>query len=384
MQDEICHFLPLFAIDCRPSSCTNFLHKLLAQKSHPSFVAAFVFYFFHHSCSFITNIMNLSPHSELQERVLDWYAAHGRDFFWRTKGLERPEAYITLISEVMLQQTQTSRVQEKLPRFLEQFPAIGALANADNATVIKAWQGMGYNSRALRLRDCARAVVEHHGGIIPSTIETLLLLPGIGPYTASAVAAFAYHHDVPVVDVNIRRVYSRLLQPMPTTIDTLPLADITPFAASIIPRGRSSDWHQALMDIGATYCTARTPKCWECPLADLCASAGRMKENTPTKRPEPSFRGQPNRIWRGRIVEMLRHLPESDAISTDEILSGLFSTTLFSTTPESREEEQMWLMRILEGLEKDRIVQLARNTRREFVVRLATHTTSTGSVAKYV
>jgi A/G-specific adenine glycosylase len=344
----------------RPDVYTNHHHWLLSD----------LFFF-----TTIVDCMNLSHQAVLQKRVLDWYAAHGREFFWRKKKGERPEAYITLVSEVMLQQTQTSRVQEKLPRFLEQFPSIDELAKADNATIIKAWQGMGYNSRALRLRDCARAVVERHGGIIPFTLAELLSLPGIGPYTASAVAAFAYHLDIPVVDVNVRRVYSRLLQPMPTTASTIAEAELQGIAERIIPRGEASDWHQAIMDIGATFCTARGPKCAACPFADLCASAGRMKEETPVKRAEPSFRGQPNRIWRGRIVEMLRHLPSHVALSLDEIVNGLFPTALFTTSAEAREEEQVWLMRILEGLEKDHIIELARNARREYVVSLATQRT---------
>jgi A/G-specific adenine glycosylase len=342
--------------------------------------------------------------------VLDWYAAHGREFFWRNKDGAPADAYQTFVSEVMLQQTQTSRVQEKLPTFLAQFPTIEALAAADNATIIRAWQGMGYNSRALRLRDCARAVVERHAGEIPSALEDLRALPGVGAYTASALAAFAFGQDVPVVDVNIRRVYSRVVRAMPTTLDVLPESDVERSAAVMLPRGRSSQWHQALMDIGALFCTARQPKCHStdaaCPVQHLCASGSHgshgshnslrtMVEAKPQKRAEPSFRGQPNRIWRGRIVELLRAPAQAsngqasngkaseeilDAVlSFDAILDRLFPRTMFdencgenlsidsskASTEATREAALVWLMRIAEALEKDKIAEIVRSARRD-------------------
>jgi A/G-specific adenine glycosylase len=321
-------------------------------------------------------------YDEARRTILAWYAECGREFFWRKKRGERPEPYVTLLSEVVLQQTQTSRVQEKLPVFLAQFPTIAALAAADNATVIRAWAGMGYNSRALRLRDCARAIVERHASQIPSALPDLLALPGIGAYTASAVAAFAYHQDVPVVDVNIRRVYSRMLAAMPTTTAILPEAYVERCAGEIFPRGQSSDWHQAVMDVGALFCTARQPKCGICPIQHLCASAGKMVETKAQKRAEPSFRGQPNRIWRGRIVQMLRNATETNSgglLTFDDVLSGLFPTMMFDDDfasareeerEEKREEEVAWLMRVVEGLEKDRIAQVMRSASREYRIRL--------------
>ncbi len=272
------------------------------------------------------------------------------------------DPYIVLVSEVMLQQTQTSRVQEKLPQFLAQFPSITTLAAADNATIIKAWAGMGYNSRALRLRDCAKAVVECFGGEIPSSVDVLLTLPGIGSYTASAVAAFAFHQDVAVLDVNIRRVYSRLFEAMPTTVSLAEEGTIQAIAERIYPRGEASRWHQAVMDIGALFCTARAPKCSQCPLKTTCASAGAMQEARKTKRPEPSWNGTPNRIWRGRIVEILRGLETDDRISLLELHRKLFiqhitTESLFQTNNITH-SETAWLLALVQGLEREGIAEI--------------------------
>lgn len=309
--------------------------------------------------------LNASPKLLLQKQILSWYDRHARQFIWRERhdtstALSPPDPYIVLVSEVMLQQTQTARIQEKLPLFLQQFPTVEALAVADNATIIKAWEGIGYNSRALRLRDCARAILERHQGTIPSSESELLALPGIGPYTASAIRAFAYHHDVAVLDVNIRRVYSRLLSPMATTADVLAESAVQAFAETVYPSGEASRWHQAVMDIGALFCTARSPKCRLCPLFELCPSADKMSEKQKEKRPEPLWRGVPNRIWRGRLVQLLRTLDEEQYMKLEDISAKLFPTTLFQSDEEKQHTE--WLWRLLQGLERDSIVEVVRET----------------------
>ncbi|MBK9247645.1 MAG: A/G-specific adenine glycosylase [Ignavibacteria bacterium] len=250
--------------------------------------------------------MNQKDIRTFRQLLMTWYADNKREFPWRK---ETPEPFVTLVSEVMLQQTQTSRVAEKLPLFLEKFPTIQRLATATNSEVIRAWQGMGYNSRALRLRDCARSIVDKYDGEIPSTKHELLELIGIGNYTASALLAFCFKQNVAVVDVNIRRVYSRIASKMTTTSMLLPVKEIDELAEKIFPRGESSMWHQAVMDIGSSFCTARKPKCKECPLGSVCLSSGEMVDVPPVKRSEPSRYGVPRRIWRGELSSCyVRHM----------------------------------------------------------------------------
>jgi len=285
---------------------------------------------------------------EFQKVVLDWYKVHKREFLWRR---ETPEPFITLVSEVMLQQTQTARVEEKLPPFLEQFPTIQSLASATNADIIRAWNGMGYNNRALRLRNAAKLICERHNGQIPNTEAELLSLPGIGRYTATALMSFSFKIDIPVVDVNIRRVYSRVFFKMETTSSVAPEKAIHEIAENIYPRNRSSDWHQAIMDVGAIHCTARQPDCKNCPLNALCISSEKMVEYTAPKRAEPEYKGIPRRIWRGRIVELLRN---SQKLSIDNIAEKLFNDIV---TVNDRE----WLQEVLSKLEQDSLIYQQEN-----------------------
>jgi A/G-specific adenine glycosylase len=288
---------------------------------------------------------DLTTMERVQAMVLGWYAAHARRFVWR---VPNPDPYVVLVSETMLQQTQTARIQEKLPLFLRQYPDFSALAATDNATIIRAWQGMGYNNRALRLRDCARAVIERFGGLLPDTADDLRSLPGLGPYTASAILSFAFHRDVVVLDVNVRRLYSRLFLQLTTTREVMPEPVLTHVASEVYPRGRSSEWHQACMDIAAQYCTARAPRCLFCPITKACRSAFRMAEAAPLPVSEPSHRGKPNRIWRGRIVELLRGLASDQTIGLAELKSLLF--------PAEDEADGPWLERIVAALERDGLV----------------------------
>ncbi len=289
--------------------------------------------------------VDLTTMELVQVMVLGWYAVHARRFVWR---VPNPDPYVVLVSETMLQQTQTARVQEKLPVFLEQFPDFSALAATDNATIIRAWQGMGYNNRALRLRDCARAVVERFGGVLPDTADDLRSLPGLGPYTVSAILSFAFHRDVVVLDVNIRRLYSRLFLQLTTTLEVMPQSLLLHVASEVYPRGHSSEWHQACMDIAAQYCTARSPRCLLCPIAKACRSAFRLAEAVPPRVSEPSHRGKPNRIWRGRIVEILRGLPPGQTMGLTELRSRLF--------PIEEETDGPWLEHIVAALERDGLI----------------------------
>ncbi len=278
--------------------------------------------------------------------ILKDYATHARRFFWRVPD---PDPYMVLVSETMLQQTQTARVQEKLPVFLKQFPDFSTLAAADNATVIRAWKGMGYNNRALRLRDCARAVCERFDGRLPDNAEALSSLPGIGPYTTAAILSFAFHEDVIVLDVNVRRLYSRLFQRQSTTLDALPECILRSIADEVYPRGRSSDWHQACMDIAAQYCTAHAPRCPSCPVAQACMSAHVLLDAAPPRIAEPSYRGIPNRIWRGKIIDILRGLASGTMITLTDLGISLGGVSV--------PLDDEWLGRLLQALERDGLVE---------------------------
>ena len=187
-----------------------------------------------------------------QGRILDWYAVNRRDLPWRRTA----DPYAVLVSEVMLQQTQVPRVIPKFAAFLAVYPRLEDLAEAPLHDVLRLWKGLGYNNRARRLRDCAAAAVAAAVGgpaELPRSIEGLRRLPGIGPYTARAVLAFAHNDDVAAVDANVRRVLTHELS-LPTDLGDRELQMV---AEAVLPRGRSRDWHNALMDYGALVLTAR-------------------------------------------------------------------------------------------------------------------------------
>lgn len=286
--------------------------------------------------------------------LLRWYRANGREFPWRTTTID---PYVVLVSETMLQQTQTSRVAEALPRFLNRYPTVHSLATASNGEIIRQWKGMGYNSRALRLRDAAMAIMRDHNGVIPSSPEVLMSLPGVGPYTSAAIACFAFNKPVVVLDVNVRRVYSRLVQRQTFTTDVEPDDVLIPFATSVIPQRRSAQWHHAMMDLGATICTARAPRCSVCPLADLCPSHDVLLAATRMRKSEPAFRGEPQRIWRGRFIEVLRGQKPHAYIRPARLFA------LAAQSPLSPHEEE-WFTSVLSRLESDGlIVQSTRGVR---------------------
>ncbi len=251
----------------------------------------------------------------LHDAVASWYAGNARVLPWR--GTADP--YAVLVSEIMLQQTQVERVIPKYRAFLDAFPTLRALADSQPADVIRLWAGMGYNGRAVRLHRLAREVVKHHGGELPHTAAELRDLPGIGPYTAAAVASFAFGEPVAVIDTNIYRVLSRVVH----GIDAPSRDAIHPLAAELLPEPSSpitpADWHQALMDIGATLCTTRQPRCMLCPLRPFCAAAPHLQSggdpalaeaSVPYAPRQSRFQGSA-RYFRGRIVDHLREQPDA-------------------------------------------------------------------------
>jgi A/G-specific adenine glycosylase len=211
--------------------------------------------------------------ASLSEGLLAWYDAHARVLPWRVSPQDRaagvlPDPYRVWLSEIMLQQTTVAAVRDYFRRFTDLWPTVGALAAAEDATVMGEWAGLGYYARARNLLKCARAVVADHGGQFPSDRETLLTLPGIGPYTASAIAAIAFDRPETVVDGNVERVVARLFAvetPMPKA-----KAGLTALAAKLTPTARPGDYAQAMMDLGATVCTPRNPACGICPLIHAC------------------------------------------------------------------------------------------------------------------
>jgi A/G-specific adenine glycosylase len=223
----------------------------------------------------------------------------------------------------MLAQTQVDRVVPKLDAFVARFPDFRALAAASRAEVVREWKGLGYNSRAVRLHHLARAVVEHCGGALPQSLEELRALPGIGPYTAAAIRAFGFDIDDAPIDTNVRRVVNRLLFGLEYPRAAAP-RELDERARALVPQGRAHDWNSAMMDLGATICTARAPKCLLCPLRDHCAAAPidaaaleRLRASAVSRRsPESSIPFErTTRYARGRIVDRLRELPPGERIS---------------------------------------------------------------------
>jgi A/G-specific adenine glycosylase len=239
----------------------------------------------------------------LSGALLDWSEREGwRDLPWR--GTRDPWA--VLVSELMLQQTQVARVLPKYEAFLRRFPTVAACASAPVGDVVRLWAGLGYNRRAVNLHRCATACVESHGGELPSTLEDLLGLPGIGPYTARAVLAFAHERDVAVLDTNVARVVARVAG------RRLSVAEAQAQADALVPPGAGWRWNQAVLDLGATVCVKRSPRCERCPVRSSCAwwRAGRPLPDPAdgsggTGGRQAAFDGS-DRQGRGRLVDALR------------------------------------------------------------------------------
>jgi len=217
--------------------------------------------------------------------LLAWYDRHRRVLPWRARRGERSEPYRVWLSEVMLQQTTVKAVAPYYARFLARWPTVEALAASDLDDVLRAWAGLGYYARARNLHACAKAVVERHGGVFPQALDGLRALPGIGDYTAAAVAAIAFDAPAVPVDGNVERVVTRLY----AVEEELPAAkpEIKRLAASLLPAKRSGDFAQALMDLGATICSPKRPACALCPWNDACVARARGDQETfPRKAPK--------------------------------------------------------------------------------------------------
>jgi A/G-specific adenine glycosylase len=236
------------------------------------------------------------------EALLGWSGRTRRDLPWR----RTRDPWAVLVSELMLQQTQVARVVPKYLAFIEAYPTPAAGATATVGDIVTAWAGLGYNRRAVSLHRCAVLLVTDHGGRLPDTLDALLALPGIGPYTARALLAFAFERDVGVVDTNAARVLARLEG------RALTRAEVQHRADAVVPVGQGWAWNQAILDLGATVCTSRSPACGLCPLSPSCAwHAGAHPEPDPARGSAGTSTGQSrfegsDRQGRGRLVAALR------------------------------------------------------------------------------
>ncbi len=252
--------------------------------------------------------------------VLGWYDQHGRSFAFR--GTRDP--YLVLVSEMLLQQTQISRGGPAWIRFTAEFPTVESLAAATPAAVLRAWQGLGYNRRAVNLQRTARIVVEEMDGAFPTDVDELERLPGIGPYTARAVASIAYRTATGAVDTNVRRVLGRVLAGDPAGLKP---KELQAAADVIVDPDRPDDWTHALMDIGSRLCKPVRPLCAECPVAAFCRYAAGDRPAPGPARPSsaagpiPDFQAT-TRWLRGRILDRLRVAPGDTWTTFDAPIGG--------------------------------------------------------------
>jgi A/G-specific adenine glycosylase len=263
---------------------------------------------------------------DLRKQVLSWGAENLRDLPWR----RTRDPWTILVSETMLQQTQVSRVVERLAVVLDKFPDPATCAAATTGDVVTVWAGLGYNRRPVMLHRAATQIVADHAGTVPSSLKDLLALPGVGPYTARAVRAFAFELSGAVVDTNIGRFYARIYG------RKLSAREVQQFADEAAPEAHPWLWNQSVMELGALVCTKRSPSCGACPVRDLCAWAGEGDDpaqgSAAVSVPQTRFEGS-DRQLRGRLVDALRASPvpltkiaatmQTDANRAEMVLAGL-------------------------------------------------------------
>jgi A/G-specific adenine glycosylase len=274
--------------------------------------------------------------------LLTWYAREQRDLPWRRTGVT---AWQILVSEFMLQQTPVARVEPIWRDWVARWPTPSATAAASTADVLRAWGKLGYPRRAKRLHECAIEIAAEHGDEVPDDVDTLLTLPGIGSYTARAVACFAYDRRVPVVDTNVRRVVARVVHGR--TDSPASVRDLVDVAALLPNDPDAPRFSVALMELGATVCTARSPRCGLCPLS-VCAwrSSGYPPATAPARRPQ-RYAGTDRQV-RGRLLDVLRDNTTpvtrnqldlawmSDTAQRDRALDSLLTDGLVEQTPDGR------------------------------------------------
>jgi A/G-specific adenine glycosylase len=283
--------------------------------------------------------------TQFTAQVLDWYSANARDLPWRA-----PDAtpWAVLVSEIMLQQTPVSRVLPAYESWLTRWPTPAALAADDPGEAVRMWGRLGYPRRALRLHECAVAITGRHGGELPTDLEALLALPGVGSYTARAVASFAYKQRHAVVDTNVRRVLSRAIAGIGDAAPGSAARDLA-LAEPLVPTDAAvaARYAVAVMELGALVCTARAPRCADCPVVHDCAwfRAGKPAYEGPVRRPQ-GYAGTDRQV-RGRLLAVLRAavgpVPQEaldavwhDPVQRSRALDGLITDGLIDPLPDGR------------------------------------------------
>ena len=239
------------------------------------------------------NPMTPDQAKAFRRRLLAWYRKHRRDLPWREMAGRSVNAYHVLLSEAMLQQTQVATVVPYFHRFIEAFPTVQALAEADEQQVLTLWQGLGYYRRARNLHAAANRIVVEHGGEVPASVKDLLNLPGVGPYTAGAITSIAHGTRAAVVDGNVERVFARLLLIEDPINAPATKKRVWSIAEDFVPKSSPGDYNQALMELGATVCTPKLPKCFVCPVRDHCRG---VQETNPERLPIKLAKKKPREV----------------------------------------------------------------------------------------
>lgn len=287
--------------------------------------------------------------AEFRDLLLDWFGREGRVLPWR----RTRDPYRILVAEIMLQQIQVARAIPFYEAFVERFQDIVSLANAALSDVIRVWGDLGRYRRIVYLHRTAQIVVEEHAGVIPGDVAVLRTLPGVGPYTAGAIACFAYELDVAFVDTNMKRVLHRALIGPERLERPVKEAALQRLAEQLLPAGQAWRWNSALMDLGATVCKPRNPGCGTCPLRQICRSAEAFlmgRESPVAVRRTPPYRFEDsNRFYRGRVLAALRALPVAENSASEIELEDLGR----SIRDDFDEQHLDWLRGVVGSLARD-------------------------------
>jgi len=285
--------------------------------------------------------MSPPSYKALQRALLDWYGKHQRDLPWRRSA----DPYAIWVSEILLQQTQVTTAEPYYKGFLRKFPTVQTLANAPLDDVLKAWEGLGYYARARNLHRAAQQVVLKFNGTLPQTIKELRTLPGIGAYTAGAIASIAFGLDEPVLDGNVTRVLCRVFRVRDNPKESATQESLWRLARALIPSGQASTFNQALMDLGATVCVPKQPRCLSCPLYDRCSARKHNEQaQLPFKAkrtPTPHHHLAVGVVWKDDRLLLVQR-------PTDQLLGGLWEFP--GGKLKANESKQRALARHLEAL----------------------------------